>query len=402
MLINKNSIWDKIISLLFFLIFGGYYCIQLLSTQNNLFLSPLIFNQLTRLLIITLLIFIWVVTPQINKNINFQYFLFFAIAYLTRILYELCFNNNIYHISTLTFLLYFLSFVFIPFLFLINIDFDDRRAILIEKSLKLSFVIFAILVIIYFRHFFSQNIGRISRIIKKGDENYISPLSISSMGSYGILLFILEIIKSRNKKIVWLLYRISLILICLVPFFLGSSRGAFISLFITSIVILFTNEAGNKSKNIVLFSILIFIGFYITFFVGSNILDRMGSIIDDIDSGNNSAIRLKIWEVSFHQFLSYPIFGNSLESDYRHFRPHNIFLEVLVSTGIIGFIPFVLLIFNTVRKSFFLLKIESSASFMSVIFIYTLITNNFSGSIYGASILFVSMAFVLNTKINQS
>jgi len=399
-MVSKESISNRIIQILFFLLFGGYYSVHLLSTQNSLIFSSSTFNKLSRLLILIFILILWFEKKKIKITKSLQLFLMFSSAYLIRIIYEMIFTGNIYHINTSNFLLYFLSFVFIPFLFLININFNVDKILLIEKAIKVSCIFFSLLVVLYFKDLFAENIGRISSVIGRDDENYISPLSLASIGSYGILLTTLQLLTSKNNKIIRILYNIGILLICSVPFFLGSSRGALIALLFTVFILIIMNSSGNKINIVLFIALILFFSLSVSSYLGSNLFDRVLAIQSDYDSGSSSAIRVEIWKTSFYQFVNNPIFGNSLESDFRGYKPHNIFLEVLVTTGIIGFLPFIYLIYTTIRKSLLLLKIKSSASYMSLIFIFTLIVSNFSGGLYSASILFISMSIILNMKIH--
>ena len=394
MRLSKDAIERKIVFLLFFLLFGGYYCIHLFTSQNNGIFPSAAFNKLSRVVILIFVIKLWMSDKKWKVTKGLQLFILFCTAYLLRIIYEI-FAGHVYHINTGNFLLYFLSFVVIPFLCLINLNYQNSKIVLIEKAIKVSCLIFGLLVIYYFKDLFAENVGRISSVVTRDNEDYISPLSLASIGSIGMLLSLRELIASKNQTVVRVISNIVIILICAVPFFLGSSRGAFLALLVTLFVILFMNLSGNKLSMIITISCLLFFSLSVSTYLGSNLFDRVASMESDYASGSNSAIRVDIWKASFYQFLSNPLFGNSLASDFKGYKPHNIFLEVLVATGIIGFVPFVYLIYITIRKSFFLLKINASSSYMSLVFIFTLIVGNFSGSIYSASILFVSMAFIL-------
>ena len=125
----------------------------------------------------------------------------------------------------------------------------------------------------------------------------------------------------------------------------------------------------------------------------------MINIKNDIESGSSSTVRLSIWQDTFNQFLSKPIFGNSLESENIHFHPHNVLLEVLITTGIIGFIPFTLLLFYAFKFSVLILKKTPKYSWLPALFIQSFMQNMFSGGLYFASWLFSSMALIYLFKI---
>src|SRR5690606_11223193 len=87
-----------------------------------------------------------------------------------------------------------------------------------------------------------------------------------------------------------------------------------------------------------------FILIYLDRSLGSGLFYRFFSISESVETGSSSSIRLNIWNTSFNQFLSYPILGDKLKVDDWGGYPHNIVVEVLQTTGVLGFIPFLILI----------------------------------------------------------
>ncbi|GAA4440137.1 hypothetical protein GCM10023188_37030 [Pontibacter saemangeumensis] len=118
-------------------------------------------------------------------------------------------------------------------------------------------------------------------------------------------------------------------------------------------------------------------------------------IEEDISSGSSSASRIGIWEYALNHFYDSPLFGSSLEVPETGHYPHNIYIEVLMTTGIVGFIPFMFIIVKTMLQSLYIFKHKPELSWIAAIFLQNIIQNSFSGAIYGASWLFVSMAMVL-------
>src|SRR5690606_25305912 len=76
----------------------------------------------------------------------------------------------------------------------------------------------------------------------------------------------------------------------------------------------------------------------------SGLLNRLMATSEAIEEGGSSASRLMIWKSSFNQFLDNPFFGDKLGIDNRSGYAHNFFIEVLQTTGLIGFIPFIFLV----------------------------------------------------------
>jgi O-antigen ligase len=53
-------------------------------------------------------------------------------------------------------------------------------------------------------------------------------------------------------------------------------------------------------------------------------------------AGGQKEIRDFEWESAINQFLSHPVLGDKYITDYDMYYPHNIYLEVLMSSGVIG------------------------------------------------------------------
>lgn len=114
--------------------------------------------------------------------------------------------------------------------------------------------------------------------------------------------------------------------------------------------------------------VLIFVTFAITFFAVADVKDqtskRFGLIkaqVKQFRSGENIdtsvGVRLVLWQDSFHLWIKEPLLGVGLGSFYYahkdsmerqniqlkriHTHPHNIFLDTLASTGLLGFIGLV-------------------------------------------------------------
>jgi len=74
------------------------------------------------------------------------------------------------------------------------------------------------------------------------------------------------------------------------------------------------------------------------------LLDRIHQMILEQQDGQGN-IRLAIWKSAWHQFTVNPIFGDSIINDKGYFYSHNIFMDALMSVGIVGTIPFLVWFF---------------------------------------------------------
>lgn len=396
-MIEKPTL-NKYIYIIFFLAFSGYYAILILvvnylsSSLSRFFTIPL------RIVILMLLFFIYKKSYTRNLSDAGKFFIVFSIFYLIRIGVETIKLADPY-MSTWNFLFYFLGFAAIPFVLLQKTKLNDYAYTKIVDAILLSSFILSFLT--YF--FYGSLLGKVARISNEvsHDENYISPLALSycSTLAIGVGCSYLLTNKVSKKKLIFI---IGVLVSCLVPFFLGASRGAILAMIIP-FLLYFIYSAGVKNKFKIIFMSVIVIIFtsYVTGFFGTGVFDRFMSIGSGIEKGSSSSIRLEIWKSGLDQFLNNPFFGNSLESEMVNHYPHNIIIEVLLSTGIMGFIPFIMFLFLTFKKCILIIRVNPKYFWIVCVFMQAFIQNMFSGAIWSASWLVIGAALVLGLKFKN-
>jgi len=77
------------------------------------------------------------------------------------------------------------------------------------------------------------------------------------------------------------------------------------------------------------------------------LIDRIHEMIMEQQDGQGN-IRFAIWERAWYQFTVNPVFGDSIINDVGYFYSHNIFMDALMSVGIVGTIPFLVWFFLSV------------------------------------------------------
>lgn len=378
-----------------FFTFFGFYETLLLTIQLGIG-SRIIAVSIRALLGISFLLFLLINhISGIKMNIYTRCFLFYSFIYGCRIFIDYLYHEN-YFLSSSYVSLYFISSAFIPFVILSMFKINEYNYKFIKNSLLLSSIIFSVSILV----FYSKYIGVVGRLSANttGDDDVISPLILSycSIISISVLSSYLLYNKERTRNYVLF---IGTIIISLVSLFLGASRGSLIALAVPFLLIMiFRRNFKTLVIGTLLLVILIFILIYLDSKFSSSLMERFFSLSKDIDEGSTSAIRLNIWEASFNQFLFNPFWGDKLRVDnFDGAHPHNIILEVLQTTGIIGFIPFIILLFSSFKASIKIIKTHPSYIWIVVLFVQSLIQNLFSGATYTASWFWVSMALLLCT-----
>lgn len=67
--------------------------------------------------------------------------------------------------------------------------------------------------------------------------------------------------------------------------------------------------------------------------------ERLNKMSNDKKNGS-AAFRIDAWKSAWRQFTVNPLFGDSIINDVGYFYSHNIFMDALMSVGIVGTIPF--------------------------------------------------------------
>lgn len=177
------------------------------------------------------------------------------------------------------------------------------------------------------------------RLLENGN-----PLGIPDYLALATPVLIAAVVLTFNKNK-------TIITLAIIPVFtllLLSGRAPILSFIFVLFIYAFYNL--KLSLRMIRRSILLslFLLFAFNSFTKINIFDRVITrfeIINDDNLISNQSERVNLYEISYESFLNRPLFGIGLgsfglyhyEKDVRD-HPHNMFLEVLVEQGLIGFI----------------------------------------------------------------
>jgi len=394
MLLNKKTTLFYFLS--FFVFIGFYVVILVLANVNLLALSRLITIPL-RLLISAAFLMILIFSKRVILKKHALFFVFFATIYLGRVLTDFLHGEALYMgYGELVF--YFLSFAVIPFVCTISAPITLKTFNVIKQGFFLSAGLFVFIAVPYLY----QYIGTVSRFGSNtvGAE-VISPLILSYCSAMIIGVFMVYLmtnsVTNNTKVLLWIL-----IFLAIIPFFMGASRGGLVALFMPFILMYgFSKGTVTKVKFIVFSIICLAVLIYLAQQMGSGVFNRIGNLSEDIENEDSSAVRILIWFQSLQQFLSSPLVGDKLAVDGFSGYPHNLIIEVLQATGVVGLIPFATLLFMSLKRSILIFKNFSKHAWISVIFIQCFTQAMFSGAIYSSSWLWFSMALILSFPLKQ-
>lgn len=213
-----------------------------------------------------------------------------------------------------------------------------------------------------------------------------------------ILMCVYKIL--NNKKLHRIFYYAFTILCNLLALYLTGCRTAWISFVITIPLMFYVNNY-KKTVYLIASSIIILLGIIV---INPELFPRFDSILSSFET------RIDIWMTGIKGIKDNPIFGlgpGEYKLIYEQFgghptnHSHNIFIEVILSFGIIGFLIALNFVIPTIKEIIQLIKnkIDMKLAGLIICFIITVFFHNFFNySIFWTQIgiLFV---FVLNSTI---
>lgn len=378
---------------IFFLVFIGFYSVLLIGVNIGLQDIAQKISMPLRFIIVFLCMLLVVRNlKRVSINNEVVVYIVFCAIYILRICYDYSLHRPLY-IEYQKLILYFISFSLIPFIVMSTIRLYRDNINSIFKGFLYSSITFSFLATVLY----GKYIGTVSRLASGYvEDDVLSPLILSYCSALGIGVLIMFLIYNKVTKGQKILICLA-ILLNLVPFYLGASRGSILSLFLPFLFLVLSRISIKIIfKSIIVLFISIIVLYYIDVSTGSGLFARFLSIGADVESQSSSASRLGLWKYALDQFMDYPIFGDKLQTNNIDIYPHNIILEILQSIGIIGFIPFAILLFKAFKVCKQIFRNYVEFAWIPTIFIQAFVQNMFSGAIYTASWFWVSMALLFS------
>ena len=162
---------------------------------------------------------------------------------------------------------------------------------------------------------------------------------------------------------------------------MGGGRGAMVFLVLVTLFIVYKLISINKAHRTRFLLYIFIIGFifaYIASVAGVWESDGFNRVATNIAHDDE---RTRLVSIAFKSFFDSPLFGHGLGSVWYEvgYYSHNIGLDLLVETGIVGTIIGVVIIFVMIKRMMKLCSFDKSFIFLMIIFIESLIQGSFSG-----------------------
>lgn len=380
----ERKLSRNIVAIVSFFSFSGYYLgLSFFFILNKISLTRYYTIPLRVFLIALMAYGMYRNRDIINKTYITPIFFIFSVFYILKVMYT---ENMGFQMTRpwFEYVFYYLSYSFFPFLFFSSINFKKYKKLIID-ILILSGFIFGVASIYMFKGvLLSGGIGRISLLTYETGDSIISPLALAYSGSLTIILCTYKLIYEVNSRI-YTVYILLTMLTSFILFFLGSTRGSLVTILLCLFVFLYFGNNKNKLKVIFYFILSIPLLFYGVQKTGSAIIERSMSTVETGDSSG----RETLWNDAINEFTNNPILGGRIEISGVY--PHNLFIEILMATGIVGFLIFMIFLVGSIKNGFLAAKANSIYIIPLLIFTCGLTQHMFSGSLWGAITLFSAL-----------
>lgn len=237
-------------------------------------------------------------------------------------------------------------------------------------------------------------------ILMVGDDTGMSYQSISyAMAfcyTYSAYYVFFSPLKGKKYYKVLRLLMIPTMLFCAIICLTSGGRGAFVLIAAVTLYIIFTLR--NSMKGYFGKFLIIVLSLSVVFMVVSTYMGVwesagmsrvMHSLTKDVE-------RARLYSTALETFLESPLVGQGVGSIWFTvgFYSHNMVLDWLAETGVIGTSLFSYILYRTAFYLYHLIKHQKIAIFLSIVFLGALIYNTFSGYYLGAGKLFFVSSFV--------
>ena len=273
--------------------------------------------------------------------------------------------------STLRFLLMFLSILFIKIIYESQFRWQD---FLIKMFFYCSFIHVFFTILQYLLPSIVTTINSIvlsatdygSNLTLFGGGNYAGITGQTGINAFYISIFIAivfsKLLTESNKKLLLILG----LILAIIALFLTAKRSQLvvngIAMFIV-FILMSRNKQGFKLKNAYIPVFVILLGYIVLNYVpaASHLVEKF-NLLSDADDITNG--RTDLWELSINIFKEHPIFGVGAGTILSHIgeMAHNIYIQLLAETGIVGFSCFTLAFLTSLVNSVIIINKARSSS----------------------------------------
>jgi O-antigen ligase len=234
-----------------------------------------------------------------------------------------------------------------------------NKMLLVKFFLLFSFLVnLAVFLQLGFFYGFGVEIFTVRARIGENGVNIFNPIGVSKEGanlaifSLFFLLFKKHRLFRRSKIILLLTFMLGLL-----NLLLGASRGPTASFLLVVIsMVLYNLYVARKSLrymfnvSAVMGGIAFVIMQYVIPAINNGAFSLAKRVAQATDKGFGEEVRAYQWRAAWEQIKSSPIWGERMVENYLNHSPHNLYIEIMLATGIVGTLVFLFSVAVFARK----------------------------------------------------
>ena len=382
---------NKLLQSYLFLFSYGYFTI--LCVTIFLGISTRVVTIPLSCIIILILALIIALNKNKDKNTTTMLlanlaFMGFSCLYVIKILF-LSINGYSASREWYEYIIYYTMYCVLPFIAFSKLNYGNYKHTLINTLIFSSFVFSLVTIYAYWEILF-LGVGRLSKAIYFNGQETINPLSLAYPAALNVSLSLYKIFNYKLKKST-LIYILTGIILSLILIVIGASRGPIICVLFSFFLL-----AAFKTKKVVFYAFGLFL---ITSVLGSFFQSELFDRLEKTSSGYKTQQRLEQYNVALNEFKDHPLFGGVIEKNGIY--PHNFFLEIMMSTGLIGTILFSILIYIAFKKALVLIRKDESFLLIILILANGIIMHSLSFAFYTSVLIFMPISILIYTPVSN-
>jgi O-Antigen ligase len=236
------------------------------------------------------------------------------------------------------------------------------------------------------------------RTVVQASLERVNQIGLTSMA---MTFAIFSLLHLRNPSLTIRGLLVACLLGCAIIVTLAKARGPLVGSAVALIVFFLIVRGQYKIQFVAALTVCAMVLIGLQIYTGNSLLEDTLSRFDyvaDGGAGDSVTPRKLAWTAAWEQFLDDPVLGRFIFEKANNYYPHNIILEVLMATGVLGAGFFFWHLMLTFKAATFLLRqptLALSSAFIVIIFLKEFVQSLFSGSVWGASSFLVSSCCII-------
>lgn len=240
--------------------------------------------------------------------------------------------------------------------------------------------------------------------------NVLNPITIGQFGVFGVVSAA-GLMMREERSIISIVVAISAMAISVCNVFLGASRGPILVGAIVLLLIVYYYGYSQEKTSMFVLKVWAYFcaagaAFYVFVipFVSAtriSVFSRIREMFHQKLKGEKE-IRDYEWESAIVQFKEHPVLGDKYINDFDNYYPHNVYLEVLMSTGIIGGFLFFIGLSIVLYRILVVYHSKSVVRFaFATVVVAILLFRATSGALHQAPDFWAALGIIVSMKMHE-